>query len=123
MMSQEVLENSSVLRKKQSAALFASIMLCWIVLAAILTVFQAGRFNKPDIVIYDKINPSVASLESLVRLPGVGPAVGSAIIEYRQNAGEGKEAFTKPSDLQGVHGIGPKTVEKIKLWLCFDNGD
>lgn len=122
-MSQDVLENNSALRKKQSAALFTSIVLCWIVLAAILTVYLAGRFNKPDIVIYDKINPSVASLESLVRLPGVGPAVGSAIIEYRQDVGKGKEAFTKPSDLQAVHGIGPKTVEKIKPWLYFSIGE
>jgi len=58
-------------------------------------------------------------MESLVRLSGVGPATAESIIEYRQDTPDGKEAFTKPADLQSIKGIGPKTVEKIEPWLSF----
>jgi len=111
--------DSSALRRKQSAALIASIVLCWLMIAAVMIFYAAGRFYKDDIVIYDKVNPNQAPLESLVRLAGVGPATGNAIIQYRLDAGQGNTAFTKPADLQAVRGIGPKTVEKIKPWLYF----
>ncbi len=99
--------------------MYVSVALCWILVAAFVTDYVAGRLGRDDIAVYDTVNPNLAAMESLVRLPGVGPATAESIIEYRQDTPDGKEAFTKPADLQSIKGIGPKTVEKIEPWLSF----
>jgi competence protein ComEA len=70
----------------------------------------------------EKVNPNCASVESLIRLPGVGFSRAEAIIAYRDNFVKvyGKQAFENGEDLMKVKGIGPKTVENIKKWLDFD---
>jgi competence protein ComEA len=100
--------------------MYVSVALCWIFVAAFVTDYVAGQLSRDDIAVYDTVNPNIATLESLVRLPGVGAATAESIIEYRQDTPDGKEAFTKPSDLQSINGIGPKTVEKIEPWLNFE---
>ncbi len=99
--------------------MYVSVALCWILVAAFVADHVAGRLGRDDIAVYDTVNPNLATLDSLVRLPGVGPSTAGSIIEYRQDIPDGKEAFTKPADMQGVKGIGPKTVEKIEPWLNF----
>jgi len=76
-----------------------------------------------EIELEGRINPNDAPVESLVRLPGMGPGRAGAIIIYRQNInGEnaGKPAFQNCDDLQKVKGIGPKTVQNICQWLKFE---
>lgn len=99
--------------------MYASVALCWILVAAFVTDYVAGQLARDDIAVYDTVNPNLATLDSLVRLPGVGPEKAESIMEYRQDTPDGKEAFTKPADLQSINGIGPKTVEKIEPWLSF----
>lgn len=107
------------LKSKQCEALYVSVALCWILVGAFVTHYVAGQLKRDGIAVYDTVNPNFAPLESLVRLPGVGPATATSIIEYRQNTPDDKRTFTRPQDLQGVKGIGPKTVEKIEPWLSF----
>jgi len=70
-----------------------------------------------------RINPNHAPVESLVRLPGLGPGRAGAIVEYRENF-NGKDAaspaFRNCDDLQKVKGIGPKTAQNINELLKFD---
>lgn len=99
--------------------MYVSVALCWVLVAAFVSDYVAGRLGNEEFAVYDTVNPNLAALESLVRLPGIGPATAESIIEYRQDTPKGKAAFTKPTDLQGVKGIGPKTVEKIEPWLNF----
>lgn len=112
-------EKDVELKSKQCGTLYVSVALCWILVGVFVADYVAGRLGRDDIVVYDTVNPNFAPLESLVRLPGVGPATATAIIEYRHGTPKNKEAFTRPADLQGVKGIGPKTVEKIEPWLSF----
>lgn len=63
------------------------------------------------------VNPNIAGMDSLVRLPGIGPSRAGAIIDYR-NQVDGV-AFENAGDLQKIKGIGPKTVEKIGDYLYF----
>lgn len=100
--------------------MYVSVALCWILVAAFVTDYVAGQLGTDEIAVYDTVNPNLAAIESLVRLPGVGPATAESIIEYRQDTPDRKEAFTKPADLQSIKGIGPKTVEKIEPWLSFE---
>jgi len=102
--------------------MYVSVAVCWILTAAFVVEHITGQRSRDEIAVYSTVNPNEASLESLVRLPSIGPVTAEAILEYRLGTPEGKEAFIKPSDLQGVKGIGPKTVKKIEPWLSFNNG-
>jgi len=64
-----------------------------------------------------------ASVASMVRLAGIGPARATAIAAYRDSFGEKDGqggAFRDCSDLQKVYGIGPKTAESMSEWLRFE---
>jgi competence ComEA-like helix-hairpin-helix protein len=91
------------------------------------TYFSARYFlhsSKPcEITLDGTINPNIASVESIERLPGIGPAKADAIVAFRNQADSQepqKRAFEKPEDLEQIKGIGPVTVEKLKPFLRFD---
>lgn len=79
-----------------------------------------GQSGKVSIIVDDRINPNHAPAASLVRLPNIGPSRAAAIIEYREQKRNQSAAFKKPADLQEIKGIGPKTVENMGPWLCFE---
>jgi comEA protein len=56
------------------------------------------------------VNINTATSAELETLPGVGPALATRIIEYRQKNGP----FKKIEDLMGVRGIGEKSFLKLK---------
>jgi len=51
-----------------------------------------------------------ASLADLTRLPGVGPALASRILQARELEGP----FTSIDDLRRVRGVGPSTLERLR---------
>jgi len=55
------------------------------------------------------ININTANLQELDALPGIGPSLAAAIINYRQEFGP----FTSPEDIKKVPGIGEKTYLKL----------
>jgi len=67
-----------------------------------------------------RINANDAQVESLARLPGLGPARSGAIVAYRDNYRGGGPAFKSSKDLQNVSGIGPATVQSINDWIKFE---
>lgn len=70
----------------------------------------------------NQINPNIAELESLIRLPDIGFSRADSIIQYRDNFTENnnERAFKTPDDLQNIKGIGPKTVQNMSHLLKFD---
>jgi DNA uptake protein ComE-like DNA-binding protein len=75
------------------------------------------------------VNPNTAPWWELTILPGIGPTRAREIVQYResqQSLAQNTEDATKPlffrrpSDLDAVHGIGPKTVERIAKELRFE---
>ena len=49
----------------------------------------------------------------LLQIPGVGPNMADAILTYRHERG----TFTSVEDLEAVHGIGGKTLDKLRKWV------
>ena len=59
------------------------------------------------------ININTATAEALDLLPGIGPVLAKAIIDYRTEYGP----FSTPEDLLNVDGIGPKILAKILPYI------
>lgn len=60
-----------------------------------------------------KVNINTATQSELENLPGVGEAIASRIIEYRQQNGK----FSKVEDLQNVKGIGDAKFNNMKEYV------
>jgi comEA protein len=59
------------------------------------------------------VNINTASLETLMRLEGVGPVMASRIIEYRNNKGP----FSSREELKDIPGMGGKKFEAVKDYI------
>jgi len=75
--------------------------------------------NRDQIQLDSRINPNIATVASITRLPGIA----EAIVTYRKNF-HGKtqedQPFQNLDDLQKVNGIGPKTARDVGEWLKFE---
>ena len=62
-----------------------------------------------------KVNINNASSEQLQEVPGIGPVTANKIILFRTQNG----LFRKLEDIKKVSGIGDKTFEKMKPYICI----
>ncbi|MCE5268827.1 MAG: helix-hairpin-helix domain-containing protein [Planctomycetaceae bacterium] len=69
--------------------------------------------ESPALTARFEVDVNTADLPELMQLPGVGEKLAERIIEARDSAGP----FLSPDDLRRVHGIGPKTFEKLRPYL------
>jgi len=67
--------------------------------------------NRPPLV---HIND--ATLEELQTLPGIGPSLAQAIVDYRTEHGP----FMRLEDLDAVPGLGPAKLEALRELIAFD---
>ncbi len=89
----------------------ASVLAMALILSATLATHasaQTRTAKKPAPT--SAVNLNVATAAELEVLPGVGPAMATRIVEYRQKNG----AFKKVEDLMNVKGIGEKKFLKLK---------
>ncbi len=56
-----------------------------------------------------RIDVNVADERELSLLPGVGPVLARRIVSNRERQGQ----FGSVDELQRVHGVGPKTIERL----------
>ena len=62
----------------------------------------------------EKININLADAATLQMIPGIGPSKAERILEYRETTGP----FQNIEDIKNVSGIGNKTFENIREYLC-----
>jgi competence protein ComEA len=62
------------------------------------------------------ININKASAAELRRLPGIGPKLSQAIVDERDRA-----PFKSADDLRRVHGIGAKTLDRLRPYVTVSN--
>ena len=65
------------------------------------------------------LDPNTCPVDSLVLLPGIGPALATRIVEARASGVH----FACARDLQEIRGIGPKLSARITSYLVFAVGD
>ncbi|UCF33275.1 MAG: helix-hairpin-helix domain-containing protein [Phycisphaerales bacterium] len=104
-----------------------------IVLLALIGIWAGARSldqfdaQTPLPQIDSTIDVNRAPWWELTLLPGIGEGKAKALVEFREvqrvNNGwdEDKPVFRSPEDLQQVHGIGPKTVERMAPFVRFDS--
>ncbi|PNR95863.1 ComEA family DNA-binding protein [Petrotoga olearia] len=89
-----------------------SIILIFLLGILALDQYQVGEEAASNRWQENKIDLLSASVEELIRLPGIGPAKAQAIINYRQEKG-----FREIEDIMNVSGIGEKTFSNIKDYI------
>jgi competence protein ComEA len=64
--------------------------------------------------LHEPIDPNVAPVGELVKLPGVGPKLAQKIVDERE-----KRPFANIEDLRRVSGLGAKTLEKMRPFVVI----
>jgi competence ComEA-like helix-hairpin-helix protein len=72
--------------------------------------------NDPGGIPQYKLDINTASEQAFIDLPGIGPVTAKRIVEYRKKHG----LFQNTEDLLQVKGIGPKTFNKFRTFICID---
>lgn len=66
-----------------------------------------------EVLVEKSVDINQASLEELDRLPGIGPALGQRIIDYREQNND----FYDIEEIMEVSGIGEKTFQKLEPYI------
>jgi competence protein ComEA len=61
-----------------------------------------------------QVDLNTADRAELLQVPGVGPALADAILTHRRDRGR----FAAVDDLNAVHGVGDRTLEKLRPWVA-----
>ena len=116
-------QKAFVTERIQGAAFVIVVLVCMILGVFFSSVKVLNVSSGVSIETEPRVNPNHAPLASLVRLPGMGISKAASVIEYREAISRnrpGSMAFCSLDDLEDVPGIGPKTAERISVWLRFD---
>lgn len=85
--------------------------------APTVSVDETQPLQETNITTGIKININTATIEELNALPGIGPVLAQAVIDYRTENGPYRDV----SDLLNVHGLGQKTLDKILEYITVED--
>lgn len=101
--------------KEDFRGFVAGMVLCFFLIVLNLAIY-GYKCSQKKVEALCRIDPGIASIESLTRLEGIGQSKAENIVKFRQ----GGEKIENEKDLMKVKGIGKKTVEKNIEYLYFD---
>ena len=121
--------NSNTLEPKANTQATTRLLaFSWLAVAICLAPLEWTKTEKPCSALHGNLlNPNLAPWWELTVLPEIGPALARQIVDYRETQRAGTRAFfpeivfRSADDLEGVRGIGPKTVARLIPHLRFDN--
>lgn len=96
--------------------LFVGLLIAVSCALSVPTSILAAEANMAGDQAVSAVNINDASPEELQQLAGVGSAISSRIVDYRENVGQ----FQQPEDLMKVKGIGQKTMDKIRPMVAVE---
>ena len=85
-------------------------MLAVLLALCVFSAPNAAAKKKPPT---QPININTASSDQLRQVPGIGPVTAQKIIQMCKSYG----AFKSVNDLMAIRGIGPKRLEKMRMYL------
>jgi len=90
-----------------------------VIMLGLLSVLSSGAVvnAKAPPPAASSININVASMDSLMSLPGIGKSKASAIINYRVS-----KKFANKNELLAVKGIGEKLLARISPYITVTHG-
>jgi competence ComEA-like helix-hairpin-helix protein len=89
--------------------------ICWTIIIwlffslAIICITSPAEASISQPQSEERININTASIEELQRLPGIGPALSSRIVDHRRRHG----LFRRPQDIVIVRGMSAKLYRRI----------
>ena len=75
-----------------------------------------GEQTALELLPNEKLNINTATAEELTKLPGIGPALSQAIVEYREENGN----FSSIEDIMKVSGIGEGRFSAIEEYIYVE---
>jgi len=111
--------NHWLLRRVDQALIAACCLFGLVALAMYWTAHGGlrGRFIEIDHAdkqsVDFKVDVNTADWSEIVAIPEIGQTLAQRIVEYRRQHGP----FQAIEDLRHVRGIGPKTLERLKVYL------
>ena len=115
----ETLLNAGTAAGLRVRLLFCLGLICWGTTPDQLPTYSSADTPITADELCDPINPNSDPWWRLAALPNIGMVKAKRIVKMREGAG-GQPHFTRPEDLAWVHGVGPKTIERIAPLLSFD---
>ena len=97
-------------------ALLASLALAAILLWYGWSAWQGEQIDidrAPRITLEFRVDVNQAGVGEMMAIPGVGPSMAEAIVQYRESEGP----FRSVEQLEEVPGIGPKKLEQLAKFL------
>lgn len=110
---------------KTAQATTRLLLFCWLVVTICLVSVGRNRTETiPATSDNNLVNPNNAPWWELTILPEIGPALAREIVAYRELQRTVKDTcgdvvFKSLGDLDGVRGIGPKTIARLAPYLTF----
>lgn len=114
----ETLLNAGTAAGLRVRLLFCLGLICWGTTPDPLPTYSSADTPITADELCDPINPNSDPWWRLAALPNIGMVKAKRIVKMREGAG-GQPHFTRPEDLAWVHGVGPKTIERIAPLLSF----
>jgi competence protein ComEA len=94
------------------SALWVGALVCAVMFGGVGSASRsaAAQDSKPPAAAAAPLNLNVATAADLEKLPGVGAAMATRILEYRQKSG----GFKKIEELMNIQGIGERNFLRLK---------
>ena len=77
--------------------------------------YEAGYAEECVPITEEKVNINTATIDELAKINGISETLSEKIVEYRETNGE----FKTLEEIMNVTGIGVKTYEKIRDFICL----